>query len=479
MNTVKDYLNVMINEAFETGDYSEIKDGISRLEQDNVFLTKEDNKGLEVLKYFASQNKKIYLYFFSHKDTNTFERAILKGDMKKAHSYLKKYKKFQVFEWIKNGEIEKIAEALNAGLNPNKKTDRGLSLLEAAIGMGQTETLRLLVEKGARVNPAFWERKRVHPLILAVENNQTEMALLLLSNGAEIAGRYFKGDALTHAVEHQNEEVIEGILTVYQEKYASHSFDQEYFWGNGEALKAAIKLKNEKIVKRLLDVAPLTYSDISKAVESRDKNIIDLVYEKATKEERAQMACYAMSPRTLDVQFHLYQKKCPVFPEYLEKFTLNHILFLTILSGQRDLFDEIISTLSDEEKTKIDWKQVKSDVTEYLPTSVQKRTMSAFKDVFAEEIQHELCQTGRQVSFMPSPNISFSGSLCDEMGRKIDCWQGGEIMWQKNEKLIIRVQDIVSDGSIWDNKTNLTQSVVISSHSSQKVPDTSRGERTE
>ena len=61
MNTVKDYLNVMINEAFETGDYSEIKDGISRLEQDNVFLTKEDNKGLEVLKYFASQNKKIYL----------------------------------------------------------------------------------------------------------------------------------------------------------------------------------------------------------------------------------------------------------------------------------------------------------------------------------------------------------------------------------------------------------------------------------
>ena len=118
-------------------------------------------------------------------------------------------------------------------------------------------------------------------------------------------------------------------------------------------------------------------------------------------------------------------------------------------------------------------------MTEYLPTPVQKRIMNTFKDVFAEEIQHELCQTGRQVSFMPSPNISFSGSLCDEMGRKIDCWQGGEIMWQKNEKPIIHVQDIVSDGSIWDNKTNLTQSVVISSHSSQKVPDTSRGERTE
>lgn len=434
MSTVQDYLNDMINEAFETGDYSEIKDGISRLEQDNVFLTKEDNKGLEVLKYFASQNKKIYLYFFSHKDTNTFKRAILKGDMKKVHSYLKKYKKFQVFKWVMNGEIEKVAEALNAGLNPNKKTDRGLSLLEAAIGMGQTETVRLLVEKGARVNPAFWERKRGHPLILAVENNQTEMALLLLSNGAEIAG-----DALTQAVEHQNEEVIEGILTVYQQKYASHSFDQEYFWSKGEALKAAIELKNEKIVKRLLDVAPLTYSDISKAVESRDKNIIDLVYEKATKEERAQMACYAMSPRTLDVQFHLYQKKCPIFPEYLENFTLNHILYLTILREQRDLFDEIIPALSDEEKTKIDWKQIKSDVTEGLPTQLQLRIMRAFKDVFSEEIQHELFQTGRQVSFMPFPNVSLSGSLCDEMGRKIDCWKGAEIIWPKNEKPIQRV----------------------------------------
>ena len=73
--------------------------------------------------------------------------------------------------------------------------------------------------------------------------------------------------------------------------------------------------------------------------------------------------------------------------------------------------------------------------------------MNTFKEIFPEYV-HVSHQKERTTSFMPMPEISISGSLCDEMGCKMNYCRGAKIIWPKHEaqiKCITKQKTVVSN----------------------------------
>lgn len=403
----------LLEKAFQTGDYSKIKGIVEKYEHKNIYLNENEKEAIKISNYFINLNKKIDLTFFSRKDGYAFIRAIRSGNLKKITSYMKKYEDFKVFEWVKEGSIEKVSEALKNGLNPNKKTDGRESLLELAATYGQTEIVDLLLKKGAKINPSFFDSKKESlALRNAVSHNQTETALLLLEHGAKISNKI-----LREAVEKQNERLVQKILNVYQQKYAHYEYDRNEFWKNNTSLRLAISFKNEKIVKLLLDAGANTdsvnfdYYYINEAILSQNKNIIDMVYEKSNQFQRAKMASSSIAYDLPSIMFHLYQKKCPVFPDDLNRFTIENILGFTFLNHDRATYDEIMKTLSDDEKAKINWKKAKNFINNHndMPDVVKKQIMHTFSDVFQEEQKQQEAER-KAVYSNPIPCFSVSGN---------------------------------------------------------------------
>lgn len=388
MNTAFDEL---FENAFKTGDYSKLKEMIEKYERESVFLYPTEKKAIEIFNYFINLNKKIDLEFFSGKDEYRFKDAILAGNFKKIKSYLKKYEDFQSFEWVKEGLVEKVAHALQNGLNPNKKTGDNKSLLVVASTFGQTEIVAMLIKKGAKINPSFFERDKESPALrAAVYHNHTETALLLLEHGAEIMNNLGTSEFLSISVRNKNEILAKRILNIAQEKNKDSTWGKEMFWAGNSSLSYAIVHQDEKMVKLLLDAGatfqPNKYSyPLKEALLTCNKNIIDMVYEKATQEERAIMASISIQELHPFAMFHLYQKKCPIFSKNLNMFTIEEILGCTFLQRDKNAFNYIMKTLSEDEKSKIDWKKAKSSINNDLPLVVRNMITRTFKEVFQEE----------------------------------------------------------------------------------------------
>lgn len=405
-------LNDLLEASLETGDYSKLKAIIKKYEHKNIYLYEPEKKALEIYNYFINLNKKIDLIFFSRKDRSAFIRSIQSGNLKKITSYLKKYEDFKVFEWVKEGLIEKVSEALKNGLNPNKKTDNKESLLQIASAFGETEIVDLLLKKGARINPSFFDSEKESPALrVAVYHNQTKTALFLLEHGAKISSK-----VLSMAIKNQNEPLVQGILNVYQQKYAHNEYESTLFWQSTPALIYAIESGNEKIVKLLLDAGANVNTEgstlpIKEAFLSRNNTIIDMVYEKADQFQRSQMASMAIHNRLPSIMFHLYQKKCPVFSEDLNHFTIENILGFTFLNNDRATYDMIIKTLSDDEKAKIDWKKAKSLVNDngHMPDTARNLIVRTFKEVFQEDQKQQEAER-KPLYSNPTPCFSVSGN---------------------------------------------------------------------
>lgn len=90
----------------------------------------------------------------------------------------------KLFDSIKKGDAKLAGEALKEGADINL-TDKSnsRSVLMLAISFGQTETAKLLIEKGADLTAA--DSKGDTPLLIACANNRVELIKLLLAKGAD------------------------------------------------------------------------------------------------------------------------------------------------------------------------------------------------------------------------------------------------------------------------------------------------------
>ena len=73
---------------------------------------------------------------------------------------------------------------------------------------------------------------------------------------------------------------------------------------------------------------------------------------------------------------------------------------MTVLQEKRELFDEIMSTLSDDEKEKINWKWVKEEIANDFPPSIKNRIMNTFKEVFPKCVPVSLQKEGARSFFL-------------------------------------------------------------------------------
>ncbi len=218
------------------------------------------------------------------------------------------------------------------------------------------------------------------------------------------------------AIKNQNEPLVQGILNVYQQKYAHNEYESTLFWQSTPALTYAIESGNEKIVKLLLDAGANVNTEgstlpIKEAFLSRNNTIIDMVYEKADQFQRACTASISIRNSFPSIMFHLYQKKCPVFSEDLNHFTIENILGFTFLNNDRATYDMIMKTLSDDEKAKIDWKKAKSLVNDngYMPDVARNLIVRTFKEVFQEEQKQQEAER-KPLYSNPIPCFSVSGN---------------------------------------------------------------------
>ncbi len=111
---------------------------------------------------------------------------------------------------VEQGDLETVAEWLEAGLDPNFESDRLNTGLMIAAGRGDIAMMELLVKHGADVNRTnrFQEQALMH----AAWKGQREAAAWLLERGARINRDGKEWSALHYAVFAGHEEVAKFLL---------------------------------------------------------------------------------------------------------------------------------------------------------------------------------------------------------------------------------------------------------------------------
>jgi ankyrin repeat protein len=89
--------------------------------------------------------------------------------------------------WVRmlDDKCEEAARiALAAGANPDTATSTGICALTLVSQHGFTDVVRLLIERGAKVNPG--NKRHDEPLYAAAKNGHAEIVDLLLAAGADV-----------------------------------------------------------------------------------------------------------------------------------------------------------------------------------------------------------------------------------------------------------------------------------------------------
>ena len=92
----------------------------------------------------------------------------------------------EFYSHIKRGRLEAVTEYLNSGGDPNLTNRNGWSLLMSAAFKGNSRILRLLLERGATLEPAGSGNKTA--LMFAAAKGHVKCVKLLLAHGASVHG---------------------------------------------------------------------------------------------------------------------------------------------------------------------------------------------------------------------------------------------------------------------------------------------------
>jgi len=97
-------------------------------------------------------------------------------------------------EWrdaTKAGDIKKVCELLDVGIDINSLDEHGQTALMNAAHSGDIELTRLLIQRGADLNHTA--KYRLTALMLAVISNHPEIVSLLVDAGADMELKGSKG----------------------------------------------------------------------------------------------------------------------------------------------------------------------------------------------------------------------------------------------------------------------------------------------
>jgi len=102
-------------------------------------------------------------------------------------------------EWcIKNGDLEKVKEAVEKGMNINESINGRLPVCFAS-DYGQLDVLNYLIKVGADVN--VQDKYGISPLLAAIYEGHTKCVATLLAAGASADGKAPDGSSYIEAAE--------------------------------------------------------------------------------------------------------------------------------------------------------------------------------------------------------------------------------------------------------------------------------------
>lgn len=158
---------------------------------DNILRIAIRNNNLKITEILLNQTKDRFLDYFrlltSAIDNNNLK--IIKLILNKKNKYGHSLNDYDVlFEAVENGNYDVLQLLLENGINikndnneENDKCDYKQKILPLAVISGNIDNVDLLLEYGANVNICD-----ELPLRIAIENNDLDMVVFLLKNGAEI-----------------------------------------------------------------------------------------------------------------------------------------------------------------------------------------------------------------------------------------------------------------------------------------------------
>lgn len=114
---------------------------------------------------------------------------------------------------VKKGEIEKVKNMLDKGMDPNVYNMGGLTALHLTISKNNAEMAQLLIDRGADVNRPAKTASATTPLDSAIAYNKPDMVSVLTRNGAQLTIEDDSGwTALHRAVEQGRVEIVQALL---------------------------------------------------------------------------------------------------------------------------------------------------------------------------------------------------------------------------------------------------------------------------
>jgi pectate lyase len=109
------------------------------------------------------------------------------------------------------GDLEKVKEFLEQGIDINAKDENGQTSLYIAVRNDNKEIVKLLIDKGADANVK--DAQGGSPLYIAVSAENNSMAELLIKSGADVNGNDAQGRGILYtAVVSNNKDMVELLL---------------------------------------------------------------------------------------------------------------------------------------------------------------------------------------------------------------------------------------------------------------------------
>lgn len=106
------------------------------------------------------------------------------------------------------GDVNKVADLLKKGADPNFTNGRGVTVLLEVAGAGLNQVVQVLLENGAKIN--FQDKRGMTPLMEAASKGRLETVKILLDKGADVNLKSTTGaTALAFAQLRGNAQVVE------------------------------------------------------------------------------------------------------------------------------------------------------------------------------------------------------------------------------------------------------------------------------